>query len=217
MPFQLTRAGIVRPAAREALAACRRQFDLQHFILIPRFFDAGLLALAQRHLAGAAFQRRSHRSGNVDAEDLCMERNALGGVLHFLANDPRLLRLVEEATGCRPLGSFSGFVYRLTPGPETFDDWHDDLHKTRRVALSVNLSTRPYQGGVLEIRERASGRVVSAVHNTGPGDALLFRIAPALQHRVSALAGDAARTVFAGWFREQPAYRCYVKEMLLAQ
>jgi hypothetical protein len=68
------------------------------------------------------------------------------------------------------------------------------------VAMSINLSAKPYSGGVLEIRTRESGKVLHRTANTGPGDAILFRVAPGLQHRVTAVEGEVPRTAYAGWF-----------------
>lgn len=42
--------------------------------------------------------------------------------------------------------------------------------------------------------------------NTGPGDAALFRIDPALQHRATAVTRG-TKTAFAGWFRSEAPLR----------
>jgi hypothetical protein len=43
--------------------------------------------------------------------------------------------------------------------------------------------------------------MLAEVANTGPGSALIFRIAEELQHRISDMEGDEPKTAFAGWFR----------------
>jgi hypothetical protein len=51
------------------------------------------------------------------------------------------------------------------------------------------------------LRRKDSGQVLAHVANTGAGDALIFRISPHLQHRISDLEGAEPKTAFAGWFR----------------
>jgi hypothetical protein len=98
-------------------------------------------------------------------------------------------------------------VYRLTPGVHD-DSWHDDLSGSHRmIALSLNLSAAAYSGGTLQIRDRSSGEIVHEAANTGVGDAVLFRISPQLEHRVSRVDGAVARTAYAGWFQTEPAFR----------
>jgi hypothetical protein len=81
------------------------------------------------------------------------------------------------------------------------------LNGTRLVALSVNLNTAPYEGGVLSIREAATERILCELTNSGFGDAILFRIDERLQHRVSDVEGTVAKTALAGWFESAPDYR----------
>jgi len=67
------------------------------------------------------------------------------------------------------------------------DSWHDDTSGAgagRLAGFSLNLSRETYRGGTFQIREKARPDDVVEVENTGAGDAFLFRIAPAMQHRV---------------------------------
>jgi hypothetical protein len=82
--------------------------------------------------------------------------------------------------------------------------WHGDMDGNRLVTLSVNVGD-PYEGGVLQIRERPSNRIVHEVANTGPGDAILFALGDHLEHRVGAVTGTATKTAMAGWFQRTPA------------
>jgi len=68
------------------------------------------------------------------------------------------------------------------------------------VEMSIDLSTRPYSGGIHETRDRYSRKVLHTEVETDPGDALLVRLAPSVQHRVTAVEGDSPRTVYAGRF-----------------
>jgi hypothetical protein len=57
----------------------------------------------------------------------------------------------------------------------------------------------------LQIRED-SGDVREEVPNPGLGDAIVFRVAEHLQHRLTPVVGKAPRTAVAGWFCSQPKY-----------
>jgi predicted 2-oxoglutarate/Fe(II)-dependent dioxygenase YbiX len=100
-------------------------------------------------------------------------------------------------TDCERIGHFVGRVSRV--GPEHEDNWHNDLEHDRMVAMSVNLSETQYSGGVLEIHDSQSGETVT-VPNPVPGNAILFRLAPELKHRITRVDGGTARTAWAGWF-----------------
>ena len=47
-------------------------------------------------------------------------------------------------------------------------DWHNDLLPHRMLTMSINLGAVPYQGGILQIRDRDSGEILTEVANTGP-------------------------------------------------
>ena len=72
--------------------------------------------------------------------------------------------------------------------------------------MSINLEPIPYAGGVLQIRLRQSEEIIEEVDNVGPGDAILFRIDGALQHRATPVTSG-VKTAFAGWFRSGPSLR----------
>ena len=187
-------------------AAARAHFDRHHWVKLPHFLDGSMLAQVQHALARARFVEVRHTGVTPPSIDVCMEPNALSAMLELLCNDAVVLRAVEALTGCGPLVRFNGFVYRLAPGTGHHHNWHNDVLQRRRVAMSINLEADPYEGGVLIIRERESERVVAAVENTGAGDAVLFRIDSALQHRATAVTRG-VKTAFAGWFRSEAPLR----------
>ena len=86
------------------------------------------------------------------------------------------------------------------PVAEHYDNWHDDLAvRERLVTMSVNLGPDYYGGGVLQLRHTGADNILAEVHNTGLGDALLFRLAPGLEHRVTRIESG-VKTALAGWF-----------------
>jgi len=188
--------------AREA----RGHFDRHHWLKLPRLLDGPLLRQVQREIARATFVEVRHASVIPPSIDVCMTPNALSAMLELLCNDPAVLRAVESMTSCGPLVRFNGFVYRLSPGAGHHHNWHNDVVHGRRVAMSINLEPEPYDGGILLMRERDTERVVAEVENTRAGDAVLFRIDPAYQHRATPVTRG-VKTAFAGWFRSEEPLR----------
>jgi hypothetical protein len=69
------------------------------------------------------------------------------------------------------------------------------------------LSTDVYEGGVLQIRRAGSQQILCEAHNTGFGDALVFRVDTGLEHRITPVEGNVPKTAMAGWFKSKPEAR----------
>lgn len=207
--IRMTHAGLQVEAAGPALDALRRRFDERHCIRLEGFVAPGLLRTIHRLLAAAPFYDRSH---DGIGEELCLSPGPLSAGMEFLWNSPALFELVDRLTGCGPFGCFEGRVYRMTPSVGHYDSWHSDVGQDRRVAMSVNFSTARYEGGVTEFRRAAESEPYHQVANTGFGDAILFRIDPALRHQVTEVTGDEPKTAYAGWFRTAPDFRDLFRE-----
>lgn len=194
--IQLTSRGARVTAVDAALGGLAAAFARERCLVVPRLIEPALLARIQSDIERADLYERRH--GSI-ASELCMTENACLGLLHFLVNDPQLFRMIERVTQVPRITAFHGRVYRRMAG-EHFDSWHTDVHPDRAVGMSINLSATPYEGGVFEIRNEGSDRLLASVANVGPGDALLFAIADGLEHQVTRVTGTHAKTAFAGWF-----------------
>ena len=197
--IQLTSTGVTGGVDEAQLAA---EFSTRHYVRFPRLIAPALLGRVQARLRDGEWVPKSH--GGIKEEIVLPDPLALH-LLAMLTNREPFLRLIERITGCPPLQLYYGRVYRMLPGGEHFDSWHDDLFEEegRVVGMSINLGEEPYTGGVFRMRDRATKTVIAEVPNTGPGDATVFRIGPALQHMVTAVEGDFPKTEFAGWFRSK--------------
>jgi hypothetical protein len=199
--IQLTRQGLNFTGGEQDLDALRREFDRRNCLLLENFLHPEIVSLLLPMIRTATFRPEHHDVGS----ELQMEPNVALHLLSFLANDLKLFNLVQKITSCSRVGCFSGRVYKLIPDPAHILDWHDDMKAPGRlIALSLNLGTAPFRGGILQIRERSGGRILSEVANTGFGNAVIFKISPDLEHRVTQLQGDAPRISFAGWFWADP-------------
>lgn len=201
--LQISRSGVVFSGSEADIARARTDYEQQDWVRLPAILDRELFEIAQAQLGASQFEEKT---ANLYRE-LTVANNALPFALLLLLNNPRLFRLIEEITGCGHIGCFRGRIYRIVPGANHHVEWHTDLNGTRLVALSVNLNSEPYEGGVLSIREAATERILCELTNSGFGDAILFRIDERLQHRVSDVEGTVAKTALAGWFESAPDYR----------
>jgi len=200
---QLTRSGMNISASPEDLQRLRTHFDRHHCIRLPALLDADVLGLVQNQVERAEFAGKTHQNIGVE---LCMRTNAALTLLYFLSNDRRFFRLVQELTGCDRIGAFIGRVYRMVPGSGHYDSWHSDNVADRMIGMSVNLGSQAYTGGVFQLRKRDSTETLAEMPNTGAGDAILFRIAGHVEHRVTAVEGTVPKTAFAGWFVSEPDF-----------
>ncbi len=196
----------------QELKQLQKEFKNKQCIFIPRFIESKFLKLIQKEIETSKFTRRIHK--NI-GEELVLKNKNIIGLLHFLLNDQELFNTVQEVSNCPKIANIRGRVYRFTSNHGDFDSWHNDLVDKRLIALSINLSSESYSGGILQIRDRYSKQILHEVANTGFGDAIIFNLAPHLQHRVTSVTGTAAKTAFAGWFRSKPSYESYFKKKLL--
>lgn len=191
------------------LSEAKRHFAEHHAVKLTSFLDDKLLARVVGMIHLDSFYTRDH---GAFGSELCLRDDSpVPGLLWLLMNDERLFRVVEDITGCPRIACFDGRVYRVTASSEVDDGWHDDLVQDRLIALSLNLSPTTYEGGVLQIRDRGTQELLEEAPNTGLGDAVIFRLAPGLQHRITRVQGEHEKTAYAGWFKGSPDYRTILR------
>jgi 2OG-Fe(II) oxygenase superfamily len=210
--LQISRASTRVETGEAEVSRLRAHFDAHHWVKLSQVLRPDLLWDVHHRLAGADFVERVHAGVTPPSVDLSMVPSVLSGLLELVFNDRALFDLVERITGCEAIARFGGFVYRLTPAHGHEHHWHNDLVESRIVAMSVNLGPGSYEGGLLELRERASERVLERVPNTGPGDALFFRIDPSLQHRACPVTSG-TKTAFAGWYFGEDSYPRHIRNV----
>ena len=199
MPLQVTRAGLRLPDPEE-LRGLHDAFARHHCVLLPAFFEPYLVRWLLRRAVEGRWETIVHDDLDPPAVDLLLRDDVAWGTMATLLNDPALFAVVRRITGCEPMVSNSSRIYRMDPDAGHSDTWHGDNDGRRLLALSVNLGSAPFDGGELEIRDKHTEGVVHRVANTGEGDAILFRIAPELQHRVREVTGNVSKFAIAGWF-----------------
>ena len=206
--LQITRSGVVFSGSESGIVRARADFEQQDWLRLPAILDREMWETTQEQLEASNFEEKTARL----YRELKVSNSALPFALLLLLNNAQLFKIIEQITGCGHIGCFRGRIYRNLPGGDHHVAWHTDLNKTRLVALTINLNTEPYQGGVLTIREAKTGRILAELTNSGFGDAILFRIDERLEHRVSDVEGRVAKTALAGWFESGPDYRTLLAE-----
>ena len=186
----------------------RGDFAKNNVVNISGLIQEELLTITRSDLEGAEFSI----SENL-GRDLTVGPTHKAYVrLFFLLNKDNIFSMIRSITGCKRIGSFAGRIYRLEPIEGRYDEWHNDCIESRQIAISVNLG-ESYCGGVTQIRNVSTREICGTAANRNPGDALLLKIDPSLEHRVSAVRGTHARTAVAGFFRETPTF----KEMMVTR
>ncbi len=200
--IQLSRTGIRSRIGPASITLLRREFKRHHYLLLRGFLHPGMLDLILDQVERTRFELSKHGFG------LDQRMNETPGVasLNFLLNDRSLFRCVECITGCSKMGSLTGAVRRAVPRPGDALRWHDDNIHDRMVAITINLGSTPYEGGVLQIRRKRSKKIFAEVANTGPGDAVIFPVSPELEHHNTPVSGAVAKTAFSGWFLSKPDF-----------
>ena len=208
--LQLTRKGLIHHGQLDAL---RDRFATNHCVVLEKILEPALLENVQRQIGEARWQSYVHlRDHGQEKEEkafedygteLILDAPVTVRLLLFLLNNPAFLNVIRMITGCPAISDFGSIrVYRLVAGPQQQFAWHNDMNDPlREVGFSMNLSTDVFRGGTFELRDTRTLTPLAQVNNTGFGDALLFRISSDLEHRVTKVVGEAAKTACVGWFR----------------
>ena len=210
--IQIKKKGTICSSKKKEIENLQNEFNQNHCIVLPNFLENKLLKFMQSKLEEARFYTNIHPASGVEA---CTKRNPTLALLQFLINNEKLFRLIEQLTGCKKTNYFDGRIYSFIPGKGHHHSWHEDVGENRLVAMSINLSTDIYSGGVLKIRDRKSRKIYREISNTGFGDAVLFRIANHLEHKVTHAKGTIPKISFAGWFKSKINYESFLQKKLL--
>ena len=152
---------------------------------------------------------------------------APGGTLRILATDPDAVADFEAFCAARPElaprlrrlhANLSGLS--LTPDDVGASLEGTDLAHLEELVLPEEGRyevhgevARGGMGAILEIRDRETRTVLHRASNPVAGDAVIFRLSPELQHRVTPVTGETPRTAFAGWYQTAPDIQDVLREL----
>lgn len=204
--IQITDLDTIFSGTKETLEEMKKKFDQDHYIKLPSFIEPNLLKFVQHQINQSEFYKKKYKIEDEDITDCRLKNKSIDSLLRFLINDQKLFQLIQIITGCSKVESFTGTVLRMTKDYGNCDLWHNDMADNHMIAISINLSTEVYGGGIFEMRDCNSGEVLHKIKNIGFGDGILFQVSPSLEHRVTNVEGLVNRTIFAGWFRSELSY-----------
>ena len=207
--IQITKTGTKFLGADNDIKLMSSEFNQNHHMKLFNFLDTELLNFIQFYVNNSGFIETPNELGL--GIETCIKDNPALHLLHFLMNDQKLYRIIEQITGCEKIGCFDGRIYHVTSEHKGYDRWHDDNGRTRMVAVSINLSPGLYSGGTLQIRDADSKKILHKVPNTGYGDTVIFRISSHLEHMVTDVDSKAKKIAYAGWFHKEPDHFSLVK------
>jgi len=185
------------------LGPLRDEFASRQMVPVPGFLSDEFVGFLQQQIRHAEFVYRVHEGIGRDES---MAPNPALSLIHFALNAPELIAAVEEISGHRPLGAFLGHVFRLTPGTGDYDSWHSDVDGKRQVGITVNVGAEPYEGGIFQLSDVVSRRLLGEIANVIPGNAVLFHIDERLRHRATPVTAHVPRITLAGWFHSGPTF-----------
>lgn len=176
------------------------EFARSGAMLLPGFLDPDFCRMIEPIWRNAEFVRTpAPRVG----ERLLESPGRAGDGLTLALQRPELHRWLETVTGCGPLDDAQGHIARHDGSCEQALEWHDDRSdQRRRLAITINLDDRPYDGGIFELRARDGGRPMFRHVHAMVGEALVFEVSRRMEHRLTPVTSGGPRTVFAGWFLE---------------
>lgn len=129
----------------------------------------------------------------------------VGTAIRLLLNRAPLFRWLEAVTGCDGIATADGRVVQTHARPGDELVWHDDMEADRdaaprRLGITIALDSPAYTGGEFEMRRVRPHETLRRFRHDAPGTALIFEVAPDLEHRVLPLLAGGPRRVFTGWF-----------------
>ena len=171
-------------------------------VFLPGFLEKNTLQNLLNKIEKNTFQTRLEGGeDNKFGKVLALPReNVTVFLFTAVLNDPGVFKSIRDITDCGPIGNFVGRIHRSNAGEDHEIGWHTDTSDNRLLAVTLSLGTDRYSGAKLEIRERVSKKMIREFGQLEAGDAVIFKIDPQLEHRLSVLESG-RRTVGVGWFR----------------
>jgi len=192
----------------ENLSLMRDTFAEQQLLRLPDLIEPPILKRVLKQVNEADFfsVKYTNEEGTLGEEMRISPDNPAIRLMSMLLNNPSLFQVIQQITNCSKIRSYLGRIRREQPNTGQHLSWHNDPDPKRLIAISINLSTAPYSGGLFQMREKASKRVLAEITNTGLGDAVIFQVCPDYEHRTYPVVGSVARTTCAGWFYSEPDF-----------
>ena len=176
------------------------QYDYEKkFILIKNFFSARLLEVITKQLESMPFCLGDFEFSSDVGFYMQLSRPQFFRHIMEELNDPAFLSFIRQITGDPSVVQFDGRFYRMINNTRDSFAWHQDNSLGRIHSISVNVTPTHFEGGELKIRKKSTGEEFT-LHNTGPGDAIIFVVDEDYEHCVLPVKGHHPKYAMSGWF-----------------
>jgi 2OG-Fe(II) oxygenase superfamily len=186
-------------------APWRERFDRLPAIAIPNALEPGFCA----RMVERAARTRFVTDGDIEqiGTRLVESPQLIGRAISLLLHSVELLRWLEDATGAKPLRAVAGRLAEMRASHHDALLWHDDIHDTsRRLAIIVNFSEEPFEGGQFQLRRKGESEPLLLHDHLQAGSVLIVAVRSELEHRVTPVSKGGPRRIYAGWFLTQPEH-----------
>ena len=114
----------------------------------------------------------------------------------FLSAKP-IIDFANYICGIDTIKEYKGRIQKATK--ETIIPWHGDNAFERKLALSINISPKEYQGAEVLCRKKDQPEKIERI-KVNIGDAFLIRIDADYEHCLTPITGDNDKVHIIGWF-----------------
>jgi len=180
----------------------RAEYAESSCIFLPGFLKKSALYPLVKKLGDTNFETKYETEGEGKFGKVLFvpQGNASIIIFNLLLNDNDLFTALQRITDCKPIDNFVGRIHRSEGGEQHNIGWHGDNSDNRLLAITLCLGDDRYTGGKFEIRKKGSDNLLRQFEQLEGGDALIFKISPDLEHRLTTIE-TGRRTVGVGWFR----------------
>ena len=191
------------------------EFAATSCIFIPELLSGNILRNILKKLDETTFETKfeTDSSGKFGKVLFVPLQNPVVFTFQLLLNDRDFFSMLQEITSCAEIGNFVGRIHRSLGGENHAIEWHSDNSDNRLLAMTLCLGTDEYTGGKFQMRETEGEQIVREFGQLNPGNAIIFKISPGLEHRLTSVE-TGRRTVGVGWFRSKPDFNTFASSYL---
>lgn len=186
-------------------AALREQYRQQGYLHLKNFFDSFLAEHFQNYFQPDKLNEffKAQYGKGYEAIDYSAIPEFISEY-NYLINQKNYVEFLEAVTGSGPIGQMKGHAYVSDKNEKRGYGFHSDNDGNRYFLISINITPKPYEGGVFTMRNSQTKETLFQIHNNDSYGALIAPVGDHLEHAVSDVTGDVTRLTLLSWAMIQP-------------